>query len=78
MITTLFDGLTSSNLALLDGENNWDGHEVSRGISVKFFRPIKSGEMVDAQCDLVHVGQNLACITGTLKYVVALPSVSFA
>lgn len=64
---TLFDGLTSSAMALIAHEGFWDGNEVTRSLEVKCYRPIPLNERFHAECEIVHAAKRLATITGVLK-----------
>ncbi|EME88260.1 uncharacterized protein MYCFIDRAFT_8744, partial [Pseudocercospora fijiensis CIRAD86] len=66
-IATLFDGLTSSALALLAPELLWSGREVSRGLHCKFLKPVPIDECIDAYISIVHADSRTATIRGELR-----------
>ncbi|KXT02733.1 hypothetical protein AC578_5439 [Pseudocercospora eumusae] len=61
-IATLFDGLTSSALALLGPGLLWSGKEVSRSLHCKFFKPVPVEERIDAYISVVRADSRTATI----------------
>lgn len=65
-IATLFDGLTSSCLALFSQYGCWNGKEVTRSLEIKYFKPVPLEEQLNAECEIVHAGQRLASLRGVI------------
>ncbi|KXT13774.1 hypothetical protein AC579_6594 [Pseudocercospora musae] len=66
-IATLFDGLTSSALALLVPGLLWSGKEVSRALHCKYLKPVPIDERIDAYVSIVHADSRTATIRGELR-----------
>ncbi|KAF7196494.1 hypothetical protein HII31_02222 [Pseudocercospora fuligena] len=66
-IATLFDGLTSSAMALLGPGLLWSGKEVSRSLHCKFLKPVPVEECIDANISVVHADSRTATIRGELR-----------
>ncbi|KAF2159160.1 hypothetical protein M409DRAFT_30444 [Zasmidium cellare ATCC 36951] len=65
-VATLFDGVTGAAICAVDKDGTWNGSEVSRSLSMTYYRPIALGEEVNIDCEVVDVGKRLATVRGVM------------
>ncbi|KAK4507754.1 hypothetical protein PRZ48_001489 [Zasmidium cellare] len=65
-VATLFDGATGSAIRLVAKDGLWNGNEVTRSLSMTYYRPIALGEEVNIKCEVVDVGKRLATVRGVM------------
>ncbi|KAL2261140.1 hypothetical protein VTK26DRAFT_4652 [Humicola hyalothermophila] len=63
---TLFDFCTSTPLALVARPGFWSFLGVTRTLNTTYLRPAPAGTEVRIHCEIVHVGQRLCAIRGTM------------
>lgn len=66
-IATLLDGFTSSMIGLAARKGFWQDGGTTRNLSVAYIRPVKAGDKVIVECEMVHLGDRLATIRATMK-----------
>lgn len=56
-----------SAISLADRDGRWNGSEVSRSLSMTYYRPIPLGEQVNIKCEVVDIGKRLATVRGIMN-----------
>ncbi|PBP15288.1 thioesterase superfamily protein, partial [Diplocarpon rosae] len=65
--STIFDFCTTAALAPIARPGFWVFAGVSRTLNVTYLRPIPVGERVLVACEVVHAGQRLCALKGTMR-----------
>ena len=64
---TIFDIATSIAMQAIGKQDFWINGGVSRVLTVTYLRPAPEGEELLLECDVVHMGKQLAMLKGTLR-----------
>ena len=66
-VATIFDFCTTMPIALVGREGFWRLWGVSRTINTTYLRPAAEGEELLVECEVVHLGKNLASLKGVMR-----------
>jgi len=62
----LFDGLSTATIGLIAQQGMWVGSEATLSLIVKYLQPVREGERVLVECEIVHAGRRLATVRATM------------
>lgn len=66
-IATLFDGLTNCSIALVMRSGFWENSAMTRHLNVTYLSPVKEGQKIVVECEIVRASGRLATVTGVMK-----------
>ncbi|KAK6433317.1 hypothetical protein LTR95_010510 [Oleoguttula sp. CCFEE 5521] len=66
-IATLLDGLTNCSIAVVAKDGFWDKGGVTRSLGVRYIKPIKVGEAVTVDVDVLSASKTSAVIRGVVR-----------
>lgn len=55
-----------SAISIVGKDGFWNGSEVSRSLSMTYYRSIALGEQVNVSCEVVDVGKRFATVRGVM------------
>ncbi|OQO06218.1 hypothetical protein B0A48_08806 [Cryoendolithus antarcticus] len=66
-IATLLDGLTNCSIAVVARDGFWDKGGVTRSLGVRYIKPIKVGEAITVDVDVLSASKSTAVIRGVVR-----------
>jgi len=66
-VALIFDMCTSMTIGVVSREGFWDTGHVTRTLNCSYLRPAPQGTEVLVECEVIHLGKQLAQLRGIIK-----------